>query len=197
MKKIFDSLGGKLRLSPSEMLMGLAAIVLGLILLIAPGTATAFVFNGIGAICIAIGLFNVVRYFMLDTKASIISNALATGLVWIIIGVAVILLKGTLISILPVFFGVIVLIGGIAKLQGALSFKRMNATKWYIELCLAVLSIVFGSLILLNPFSTAMILMRIIGAALLIEGIADMISISKLQKMKNDYFIEVEMKDTD
>lgn len=197
MKKISEFLRKKLRLSGSQMIAGVAAVILGLILLIAPGTAAAFVFNGIGAICIAIGLFNVIRYFMLDAKASIMSNALAAGLVWIIAGIAVTLLKGTLMSILPIFFGIIILIGGIGKLQGALSFRRMNVRRWYVELVFAAISIIFGAVILFNPFSTAMLLMRIIGIALLVEGLSDMASISALEKKKNEYFIEVEMKDAE
>ena len=196
MKKFFDYLSKKLRLTGSQLIMGLSAVILGLILLIAPGTAAAFVFNGVGAICIAIGLFNIIRYCTLDARASIVSNALAAGLIWIVVGTAIILLKGTLLSMLPIFFGILVLIGGIGKLQGALTFKRMNAPHWYIELAFAVVSIAFGAIILLNPFSTAMLLMRIIGLALLVEGASDMISISTLQKRKKDY-LEVEMKDAE
>lgn len=179
------------------MLMGLAAVVLGLILLIAPGTATNLVFYGIGILCIVIGIINIIRYFSLNTKASILSNTLATGIILFIAGFAIIMLKTTLMSIIPVFFGVAILIGGIGKLQGAMNFRRMNATRWYIELIFAGVSTLFGAIILFNPFSTAMLLMRIIGIALLIEGVSDLISISAYQKKKDDYFIEVEMKDAE
>ena len=197
MKKISEFLYKKLHLSAPQFIISLACAILGLILLVAPGTAVSFVFNSIGLVCIVIGIFNVIRYSNLDAKSAVSSNALASGIVWIIIGLAVILFRGTLISILPIFFGAIILLGGISKLQGAFAFKRMNARRWYIELIFAAISIVFGALILFNPFSTAMLLMRIIGLALLIEGLSDIISFSALQKKKTEYFIEVEMKDAE
>lgn len=197
MKKFSEFLSKKLHLSGSQMIAGLAAILLGLILMIAPGIASAFVFYGIGAICIVIGLFNVIRYFTLENNAAIASNALAMGLIWSIAGTALILLRTMFIAILPIFFGFIILIGGIAKLQGALTLKRMNARRWYFELAFAIISILFGAIILLNPFSTALLLMRVIGIALFIEGLSDMVSLSTLTKKKREYFIEVEMKDAE
>lgn len=179
------------------MILGVAIVVLGLILLIAPETTVAFVFNGIGGICIGIGILNLIRYFTMDPKASIVSNALSTGIILIAVGFAVMLLKETLMSILPIFFGVVILIGGIGKLQGALALRRMNASRWYIELIFAAVSVIFGALILFNPFSTALLLMRIIGIALLIEGASNLISISAIEKKKSEYFIEVEMKDAE
>ena len=197
MKKISEFLNKKLHLSGSQMILGLAMIALGLILLIAPGTAVSFVFNGIGALCIGIGILNLIRYFTMDARASISSNALSSGIILIAGGLAVILLKETLMSIIPVFFGVAILIGGIGKLQAALHFRRMNAQRWYVELIFAAVSIIFGALILFNPFSTAMLLMRVIGLALLIEGLSDLASISALERKKSEYLIEAEMKDAE
>lgn len=182
--------GKTFKLTWSEIVIGLAAILLGLVLLILPSLAADVVICGIGAICIIIGLINVVRYFCLDPRAAIVSMTLAVGLIWIGGGILIICLKNFLISILPIFFGVIILLGGIAKIQFTLSFKRMNAARWYLELIGAVVSIVLGALILLNPFSTALLLMRIIGASLLVEGIQDMISCYRFKKLRDAFFVD-------
>ena len=184
--KIF---GKELRLSWQELTIGLAAIVLGLVLLILPGVAASVVLCGIGAIGIIIGIVHVVRYFTLDAKAAIFGFDLSIGLVG---GILVIILKDFLISLLPVFFGLVVLLGGIAKVQTTLSLKRMNAPHWYMELVAAVISIALGTVILCNPFSTALLLMRIIGAALLVEGIQDLISIYTFKKARDAFFVEFE-----
>lgn len=187
--------GKSLRLSWSEIIIGLAAIVLGLILLILPGVAASVVLCGIGAVGIVIGIVHIVRYLMLDARQAVASNDMALGLVWLVAGILVIVLKDFLISLLPVFFGLAVLLGGIAKIQFTLSFKRMNATRWYLELIGAVISIVLGTLILCNPFSTALLLMRIIGVALLIEGVQDLISIYTFKKARDAYFVETKARD--
>ena len=126
----------------------------------------------------------------MDVRAAVASIDMALGLTWLVGGILVICLRGFLISLLPIFFGLVILIGGIAKIQGALSFRRMNAGLWYLELIGAAVSLALGTIILLNPFSTALLLMRIIGAALLIEGVQDLISIYKFKKLRDAYFVE-------
>jgi len=186
MKKTHKILGFTL----TELLLGAAAIVLGLVLLIWPNMAVSVILNGIGIICIIIGAVNAIRYFLLDARQSIASNELAIGLSWAAAGALVIALKPLLISILPFFFGLIVLIGGLVKVQGTLGFKRMNSARWYLELIFAIVSIALGLLILLNPFNTAMVLMRFIGGALVIEAIADLISRRAFIRTKEKFFVE-------
>jgi len=184
--------GKTLRLSWSELAIGLALSLLGLVLIICPGLASSVVFNVIGFIGIIIGVVHLARYSMLDAKSSIASNGMFVGLMWLVGGILIIVLKGFLLSLLPIFFGLILLIGGIAKLQYTLNFKRMGVNRWYFELAATILSIAFGVIILVNPFNTALLLMRIIGIALLIEGIQNLASRYAYKKAKEAYYIEFE-----
>jgi len=184
--------GKTFKLSWSEMAVGLAMSALGLVLAIFPGLASSVVFNAIGIIGIVIGIVHLVRYFMLDARASLNSNGMFVGLMWLVGGILVIALKGFLLSLLPMFFGLILLCGGVAKLQYTLKFKRMGVTRWYLELAATILSIAFGVIILINPFNTALLLMRIIGIALLIEGVQDLISRYAYKKTSEAYYVEFE-----
>lgn len=184
--------GKTFRLSWSELAVGIATSVLGLVLIICPGLASSVVFNAIGVVAIIIGIVHLVRYFMLDAKLAMASNGMFVGLMWLVGGILLIVLKNFLLSLLPFFFGLMLLIGGIGKLQYTLNFKRMGATRWYLELVGTILSIAFGIIILVNPFSTALLLMRIIGIALLIEGIQDLISHYAYKKATQAYYVEFE-----
>lgn len=184
--------GKTFKLSWSELSVGIAVSVLGLVLTLCPGLATSVVFNVIGGIAIAIGAVHLIRYFMLDSAVAVSSNGMFTGMLWLIGGILLIALKGFLLSLLPFFFGLVLLIGGVGKLQYTLNFKRMGATRWYLELAATVLSIAFGVIILINPFSTALLLMRIIGIALLIEGVQDLISCYAFKKASEVYYVEFE-----
>ena len=44
-------------------------------------------------------------------------------------------------------------------------------------LVIAILSLVFGILILINPFGTAELLFRIIGIALIYNGVSDLLTV--------------------
>lgn len=185
--KIF---GKTLKLSWSEMAVGASTSALGLVLTIFPGLASSIVFNAIGVVGIIIGAIHLIRYFKMDPQASLKSNGMVFGLFWLAGGILIIALKGFLLSLLPMFFGLILLVGGILKLQYALNFKRMGVTRWYLELAATILSIAFGAIILINPFNTALLLMRIVGIALLIEGIQNLISRYAYKKTSEAYFVE-------
>lgn len=184
--------GKTFKLSWSELAVGAATSALGLVLAICPNLASSVVFNVIGIVGIVIGLVHLARYFMLDQQAALHSNGMFAGLMWLTGGILIIVLKSFLLSLLPMFFGLLLLVGGITKLQYALNFKRMGAAKWYLELAATILSIAFGIIILVNPFSTALLLMRIIGVALLVEGIQDLISCYAYKKTSEAYYIEFE-----
>ena len=170
------ALGGKLTLSWTEIITCGAIILMGIVLLILPGVATSVLFNSIGCVCILIGIIHVIKYFMLEARVAVVGNDMALGLAWVAGGIAVIIFKSLLVSLLPVVFGLVLLIGGGIKIQSSLGFKRMNAVSWYWELICAAVSVVMGILIVSNPFSTALLMMRVIGAALVLEGCMDVIS---------------------
>ena len=168
--------GGRLTLSWTEIITCGAIILLGLVLLVLPGVATSVLFNGIGMVCILIGLIHVIKYCTLDARTAVVSNDMAQGLAWIVGGILFIVFKGLLVSLLPILFGLVVLVGGVIKVQITMGFRHMNAGRWYWELICAVVSVVLGIIILSNPFSTALLMMRVIGVTLVLEGAMDLVS---------------------
>ena len=186
--------GKEFRLSWSEIIICAALIILGLVLTIWPGMAVGVVIGGVGGLGIVMGIIHLIRYFKLDNHASIASNELAVGLLWLVGGILVIALHKFLLSIVPVFFGIVLLVGGIGKVQSSLQLKRMGAKRWYFEVVCCGLSIGFGAIILFNPFGTALMLMRIIGIALLVEGVQDLASRYAYKKTSEAYYVEFEEK---
>ena len=82
-------------------------------------------------------------------------------------------------SILSFFqtIGIILLVSGLVKLQTALDFRRNNVRRWQLQLTISLISVVMGIIILLNPFGTALLMTRMIGAAILVEGLQDALSL--------------------
>ncbi len=186
---------GKLTLSWTEIITCAAFIVLGLVLLVVPGLATSVIFNVIGIGCIVIGIVHLIRYFRLEAQLALMSNDMALGLGWIIGGAAIIIFKSLLVSLLPILFGMMMLVGGVIKIQSTLGFRRMNAGRWYLELISAAISVVLGFLILANPFSTVLLLMRVIGISLVIEGIMDLVSRIAYKRARDRFIIEAKFED--
>ena len=170
---------------------GLAGVqlggLLGLFLLLFPQTTANIVFFIFGTALIVAGVVHAILYFADDARNAIGGWQLATGIMLVLAGIAVFVLADALIAFLPFIFGLILLIGGVFKLQGAFDMRRMGVSTWARELIYVAVSVVMGLVIICNPFSTMMTLMRVIGAALVIEAVQDAICALKFYKIEKKF----------
>lgn len=192
MEKIKNAFIKTFKGSSPTLISSVILIVLGLILIIMPDIASTLVFVSIGVMLIIIGMINIIRYCTMEQRQQVISYALAIGVICCAGGILVMALRPVLLSVLPFLCGGIVVIGGVLQLQKALQFKRMGTKTWFINLIFACVLLVLGSIILFNPFKTALVLIRLIGAALLVEGVLSIISGAKYEKKKEAFFVEFE-----
>ena len=77
----------------------------------------------------------------------------------------------TVLTVLPAVFGVFVLLDSLGRIQNALELRRAGLVRWWGMLFFALLSVVLGVLILINPFAALTTTVRVIGAVLLIESV--------------------------
>ena len=154
-----------------------AIILFGLALLIWPGQTTGLILNFVGGLLMACGAFRLIRYFVKSRNTAVYNMDMGIGSTLFIIGLMIYIFKGFLLSIVPTIIGIILLISGLLKLQTALDFRRLNVRRWQLQLITSGISVVMGIIILINPFSTALLMTRIIGAAILIEGPQDTFSL--------------------
>lgn len=192
MEKIKKAFAKTFKGNSPNLISSVILIALGLILIIMPNIASALVFVSVGIMLVAVGVINIVRYFTMEQRQQIISYALAIGIISCAGGILIMILRPLLLAALPFLCGGIVVIGGVLQLQKALQFKKMNVRAWFVDLVFACVLLILGTIILLNPFKTAMVLIRLIGAALLIEGVLSIISGVKYEKKKNAFFVEFE-----
>lgn len=166
-----------------------ATLIFGLALLIWPGMTTSLILNVCGGALLAVGGFKIIRYFMNKDPYDIFSWDLGSGILLACAGLALILFKSLLLSIVPLLFGIALLICGIVKIQAAFNLRRMTNRYWYLTLVGAAVSCAFGLLISLNPFGTGLILIRVIGGALVIEAIQDILSLRTYNRTVDSFFV--------
>lgn len=171
-------------------LFTLAITAFGLALLLWPNAASSLIVNGFGGILLGVGIFHIIRYYSRSRYHAMSNMDLGIGISFAFLGVLVFLLKDILLSIIPALIGIFLLITGFIKIQAALDFKRLLVNRWYLEMIASGVSIIMGLIIILNPFSTAMVLIRIIGGAILVEGIQDTISLFAYKKVYKTYFVD-------
>lgn len=146
---------------------GIAAIILGLLLLISPLSTTVVIIQFLGIYWFIVGIIDIVRIF---TERTAWGWKLFSGIIGILAGLAIIqyplwatfLVPTTLVWLFG-FFGVIIgVIGIIQAAQGA---------GWGAGV-LGVLSILFGILLLSNAFLAALTTPFIFGILGIVGGIA-------------------------
>ena len=88
-------------------------------------------------------------------------------------------------SFLPRVRGALLLIGGVGKLPlGFASFRQQMPNRLPLTLA-CVLPLASGLLILINPFHTARLVVMVFGAALILDGVSDLIT-CLAEKTRND-----------
>ena len=67
------------------------------------------------------------------------------------------------------------LVDAALKIQTAIDAKKFGISKWWLILMMAVMVAFVGALLLLAPFETGSILVRVLGLSICIDGIMNLI----------------------
>lgn len=155
-------------------LLPVGYILLGIILMVWPSmSADLFcLVVGIGALVFAI--FYLVRYWQNCREGFTFQMELVLAIVLAALGIFCLVTPRTLLSILPFFLGVVLLIDGVGKIPRALELKSLGFSRWWIELLFALLTAALGLVLVLNPFSLIRISIIFFGASLAISGVTDL-----------------------
>ncbi len=161
-------------------------MVLGMILMVFPATTARTICYLIAGIAMMIGLVNLVVYFTRNITKNYYRNDFVMGLMLIILGIFVIYKVDLIIALVPFIIGLCIVVSGLFKFQGALDMQRMGGNAALI-LGLAVVNVVIGVLMVINPFDSALLLYRLLGVGLLFSGLTDLASTLYLSSKMHSY----------
>ena len=161
-------------------LSSIVYLVLGLILLFKPGTALVTIVDILAIMIAVMGVVSLVTYF--TRKDTVASGGMIKGVMYLILAAVLHFGAGFIISIIPFIMGVLVIISGIVKLQEAMDMMKVKVNGYVPMLLISIMSLVFGLVILLNPFATAALLFRIIGIALIYNAVSDLLTVFYFSK---------------
>ena len=118
---------------------------------------------------------------------------LVVGLCAILGGILVIVKVDKLTDLIPAVLGFLVTMSGIMKMQNSVDMLRLGHGTWHVAFAMAIVNIVAGIVLLMNPFEAAQILIMCLGIALVYSGITDLyvtISISRrLSRLKTEIVV--------
>lgn len=159
----------------SFVISAIVSMVFGIALIIFPGQISSAICYVFGGLLVLLGIVLVVKFFTLRSVSSLFSVTLVAGIILAALGAFLIFYKDVAISAIPFIFGIFIGLDAIVSFQRSIILARSKFSKWWVTMLLAVLSLILGVVLVFNPFSAAIVMIRFMGVALVFNGIMDLI----------------------
>ena len=169
--------------------------VLGILLIDVPEFSISVVGTICGAILIVFGAIRLIGYFSKDLYRLAFQYDLAFGIMMITLGVIMLWHPGSLMNFICITLGLSFLADGLFKIQIAIDSKTFGIREWWLILALAIVTVIFGGILIARPSESSSILTVLIGISMLCEGILNigtMITAVKIIKHQQPDVIEVD-----
>ena len=150
----------------------------GVRLLTAPIDFTTSMVTIFGIIIIIVGIYSIIRAFQAKaTNALPYRLGLFGGILDVIIGALCVFMTDKVVSLFPVLvmiYGVVMVIMGIHKIRNYMILKDFGINRSWLVVLSAVLTIILGIIVFLNPFSATDAAWTYTGIFLIVEGVIDL-----------------------
>ena len=154
------------------LVFSLLYFLLGLALLAAPAASLPWVCAGFGALIALTGARSLWRYSRSKEKGLGAWFTLAGGIVTLALGLFCLLRPDFVEWVLPVVFGVFLIVDGAAREQSAWQLVRRKGQRWWVLMLLGFVTGIAGILLILQPFSDWPVdSLWLSGLLLIIEGV--------------------------
>lgn len=160
-------------------------IIIGLLMLLFPHLVSNTICYIIGALCLITGGIAIYTYIGSEMYGPMAMITLVISIVFIALGVFVVMNPEVFASFIPLVMGIVLALEGFSRLQSSMTLKKYNYDKWWGVLAGAILVFIFGIVLILNPFTSLTILIRVLGAFLIVDGVSSLLtsfSYSKIEK---------------
>lgn len=155
-------------------------MVVGIFITFYPSTTINVISSLIGVIILFISMNYLVKYFKF--KEYNLKIDLILGIFLLVLSLLFIFNSSFISSILPFLLGIYFVSNSIPKIQYASYLRKIGSSNWIISLVIALICLVFGILFVLNPFSGAIMITKLIGIFMMIYAVMDLINYFIIQK---------------
>lgn len=159
-----------IRIKALYITISILSLLAGIALVIWPGASVITICYVVGSAAILVGAVRLAGYFSKDSYNLNFQFDFAMGLVFLILGTVLIFHPGDTVAVLHFSVGILVLVDSVFKLQTALDAKHFGLKKWWVMLLCALLCAGLGLVLVILPFRTAEILVKVTGAALAVNS---------------------------
>lgn len=146
-------------------------IALGICLIAFPDQSLETICLITGIAALAAGIYKIVSYFFKWDRRFSADLDLLSGIFSMIAGAVLIAHPAFITNIFPILIGIVVIVDSAFKLQGAAQLRKSRMKNWWGVPLTAVIGILFGLLLVFNPFKANRVALIFVGISLVIDGV--------------------------
>ena len=154
----------------SQLISAVAYFAVGLIVALHPGASANLICAGLGVCALGYGAFCLLFYFIRRGDDDVSRFTLPVGIAFAALGAFCLIAPEIVLSIIPLLFGIVLLIDGAGKIGRALELRRLGFARWSMLAAVAAVIIIFGVMLVSQPYMAVESVMRLFGALLAADG---------------------------
>lgn len=150
-------------------------VIVGLFLFIKPGATISIISYVTGGVLLLMGLISVYKYFTSYSAINLFGFELAYGVLLIIAVLFLVIDTSIFAKVINVILGIWIIVNSITKFQYGFVLKRAKNSDWIYTILVSLLSFIWGIVLLINPFESALTITQIIGIFIIVYAVLDII----------------------
>ncbi|CDF42086.1 putative uncharacterized protein [Roseburia sp. CAG:182] len=167
------------KIKADTILSAVLCIILGVVLLLYTEQMTDLLCKLLAVVLIVMGVAHMIIYFT-DRVGN--NLRLIGGVVVLLLGVWIFINPRIIINLIPAIIGAILFLHGVEDLRLSIQAKQAEGSAWISCLILAIVNLAIGILLIVKAFEAAQIAFKLIGIALIYDGISDIWIVSRAVK---------------
>lgn len=182
----------------SSYAVSIVYIIVGLIMLLNPSFISNAVNYVIGVLVIIYGVFYTVSLYQKKDSGLYSKFDFLAGIICISFGLFLILNPDILVSLIPFCTGVVLFMDAISFIVNSFSLKKLGSKTWAVNLVIGIIFLGFSMYIIFTAKSITLLLIRFIGAFLIVDALLDFLTVLRLNKGKKEEvysIVEAEVKE--
>lgn len=179
-----------------ESLVSLLILIAGVILIIWPEKSLNFIAEAISVLCICVGVLILLSYLINRETRGISQWKLVVGILFVLVGMFVLPKLGIVLAVIPVILGLWIVCSGVTKLIHGFNYRKTGYPLWWLPVAISVVGIILGGIIVINPFGTIKLAIRVVGVVLVFDNIGNVFDSAYIgYKLQKDGYVVVDADD--
>ena len=167
------------KIKADTILSAVLCIIFGVVLLVYTEQTTDLLCKLLAVVLIVMGVAHMIIYFTDRVGHNL---RLIGGVVVLLLGVWIFINPRIIINLIPAIIGAILFLHGVEDLRLSIQAKQAEGSAWISCLILAIVNLAIGILLIVKAFEAAQIAFKLIGIALIYDGISDIWIVSRAVK---------------